>query len=223
MKKIIIPTLIAISLIVLIVVFSLSKNSNNNSNTNPINFENITEEILRNHPESPVSDFEYSKSINYDGIKITSYNGNDKIVVIPEKIDNVPVVEIGGSVFSNNSNIKAVKLPKSAIDIGTAFMNNTNIEIVIAEGIEILDYGAFNKCSSLHTVKLGKNVNEIGLYAFGSCHELKELHIPPTLTQMTKDVQNTAFFDCHKLTIYGKKGSYIEKVAKTLEIPFVAE
>ena len=104
--------------IVLIVVLSLSGNSSNNSNTSadnndissndsntisdasnnsnkePEKIEIITEEILRNHEETPVLDFEYARSIDYEGILIQSYNGDNEIVVIPEEIDGLPVETI---------------------------------------------------------------------------------------------------------------------------------
>lgn len=246
MKKFVIPVLIAIIAIVLIVVFSLSGNSTSNNNTNadnndissndsntisdtnnninkkPEKIEKITEEILRDYPETPVSEFEYSSSTDYDGILIKSYNGDNDIVVIPEEIDGRPVVDISEYCFANSSKVRAVIIPKTVIEIGELFTNNENIEIVIAEGVEIVGEATFLNCTSLHTVKLSEKITEIRKTAFANCSELTKLRIPAT-AKLDNDDLYSFFLGCNKLTIYGEKGSQIEQIANTVGIPFVAE
>ncbi len=98
--------------------------------------------------ETPASDFEYSaESISYisdssyswgkldqktateDGIKITGYTGSDSIVVIPEQINGLKVMEIESGAFSGE--IERVVIPKT---------------------VKNIQAGAFSECEALHEV-----------------------------------------------------------------------
>lgn len=183
----------------------------------------VTEDALRKHDVTDGSDFTYGLSMKYDGIRIEEYNGSDELVVIPEEIDGYAVVEVAKYTFGNDSVARGVLIPETVKEIKELFVNSTNIELVIAEGLEVVGYGAFTNCSALREVILGDNVVNIGELAFSACPALEKVNIPATLEAMTEYERANAFFNCENLTIYGEAGSFIEGVANELGIPFVAE
>lgn len=183
----------------------------------------ITEEFLRAYPETPASEFTYSMSSDYEGILIEAYNGADNIVVIPATIDGQPVVDIADYIFANDSVIRAVLIPKTVVDLGELFTNSACIELVIAEGVQIIRTGCFVSCSALREVILGDALTQIEMLSFSDCAALEKINVAASLTEMSEDEKNTLFFLCPNLTIYGVSGSYIESVATEKGIPFVAE
>ena len=181
----------------------------------------LTEEFLRNYPVAPASDFECEPCEG--GIRISSYVGNDDIVVIPETINGQAVVAIAGYLFANESTVRAVYVPSTVTVLSGTFPNNENLEIVICEGVEKILDQAFLNCKILHTVVLGNALAEIGERSFAGCKELKELYIASSLTTIDADFARMVFYKCENLTIHGKAGSYIETFCSAQDIPFVAE
>lgn len=182
----------------------------------------ITEELLRGWPESPVSDFSYENSLDFDGIKVTAYNGSDDIVVIPAQIDGKNVVEVKGLCFGNDSTVRAVRFPNTITYSYGIFANNKCVELVIAEGLQEIDDSTFLNCHSLHTIILSDNVTAIGDSAFGNCLVLKELRLTAPLVEPNRDDLYMAFTGCLELTIYGEGGSLLEEIANELGIAFVS-
>lgn len=187
----------------------------------PVTGGELTEKVLRNYPEAPVSDFVYANSINIDGgIRIDSYTGSDDIVVIPGEIDGKPVVEIAVYTFANDSTVRGVVIPKTVKRIKELFVNNINLEIVIAEGLEEAGYLTFGNCFNVREIILGDDVTRLGEFAFGVCTALERIYIP---SDTMEEIHEYAFFDSKNVTIYGKAGSDIETFANEQGIPFVAE
>ena len=91
---------------------------------------------------TPVSQFLYKKEGN--GIIITGYTGAEGHVVIPAKIDGYAVTAIGDSAFSSDS-LKS---------------------IIISNGIQKIDWFAFNECPALLSVTIPESVVSIGYSAF---------------------------------------------------------
>ena len=181
----------------------------------------LTEKDVRNHKVAKESDFEYDDTVG--GVRIWKYTGSDTIVVIPESINGKKVVEIGGLVFANDSNVRGVLIPSGVKEIAQLFTNNDDLEVVISENIEEIGYNTFNNCISLHTVVLGDKLTKIGENAFFGCDKLKELYISPSVTQIDESIYTTVFFWCHSLTIIGEKGSFIESFCAENDIPFRAK
>jgi len=77
-----------------------------------------------------------NKSLN--GINIHNYNGNDSELIIPNKIFNLPIIEIKKSAFSNK-NIKVLYLPKTVKTIEEfAFYGNMITKITIGNNVNII-------------------------------------------------------------------------------------
>lgn len=183
--------------------------------------EIITEELVRNHPETPASDFVI---IEYENdVVIKEYLGNDPIVVIPETINGKPVLEIKGYLFANDSTVKGVLIPKTVTRTPATFANNDDVQVVICEGVEELGRLTFMGCSALHTLMLGDNLKKLGDFSISGCHSLTEVYIPESVTEIYIEFDSArVFYDCPKLTIKGKAGSYVEEYANRFGLKFQA-
>ena len=170
----------------------------------------LTAETLKDYPESPASDFEFEEDAD-GNVTLRAYNGSDEVVVVPSSYEGKPVTYIGTLSFANDCAIKAVKLPDSIVEIqDDSFANNEKIEVVVlgTKTEKIGDY-AFLNCASLREVELNEGLVTIGAGAFDFCPSLKSIYIPETVTDI--DIFDLSGDSDENRTIYGKKGSYIEK------------
>ena len=113
------------------------------------------------------------KSIQIRGLR----DGNVSEVVIPSKIDGLPVTEIGPYAFYDNDNINKVKLP---------------------EGITLIDQGAFALCTNLVSINLPKSLKVIGGVEWGAFEytNLSKITFPSALEK----IGFKAFAYCKNLT-----------------------
>jgi len=73
-------------------------------------------------------DFSYEYNDAMTGVIITKYSGSAASVVVPDTIDNLPIVKIGNSAFEGNTTMTSVHLPATVEVIGArAFANCTNL------------------------------------------------------------------------------------------------
>ena len=182
--------------------------------TNLEDYDEITEEVVRNHIVTEASDFQYTPM--GDGIGISGYTGTDTIVVIPEEIDGQPVTMLG-SIFWNDSTVQGVLIPNGVKELGSTFANNQCIEVVIAEGVEVLGDVTFGNCPKLHTVVLSDSLTTITSTSFAALPALKELYIPDTVIDLPDYISWSEDF-----VIKGKSGSYIETYCSEYGIKFEA-
>ncbi|HAQ63443.1 MAG TPA: hypothetical protein DCR23_03170 [Ruminococcaceae bacterium] len=92
------------------------------------------------------SDFEYDTF--GENLTLTSYNGEEETLIIPETIDSKPITEIGDTAFIKCTGIKSITLPERLEKIG--------------------DY-AFSRCTNLESVTIPASVTEIGINIFSRC------------------------------------------------------
>ena len=177
----------------------------------------ITEEMLRNYPETDASDFEYL--IHEDYVEVMDYVGTDPVVVIPAQIEGKPVKELGAWLFANSTPVRGVLIPNTVETLSNLFINNATVELVICDNVKYIKSMTFGNCAALHTVILGDCLQEIGFSAFGSCPSLKMLEIPSGIVQIDKD----AFLLSPSLVLAGEAGSYVETFANENGIPFEAK
>ena len=126
--------------------------------------------------ESPVEDFEYQEY--GDGIAITEYIGDDKDVVIPSKIEGMPVTTIGRAFY--NKEIESVYMPDSITYISVdAFFNCDNLtSIRFSKNLEVIDIQAFYSCNSIKELEFPSSIKEIRANAFEICVSLTSITIP---------------------------------------------
>ena len=91
--------------------------------------ETIESQTEGEETEEPIGEEipEYSYTVNEDNtLVITSYNGKDAVVKIPETIEDKIVKIIGSGAFANNENILDVTIPDSVTTIENEAFSNCN-------------------------------------------------------------------------------------------------
>ncbi len=104
-------------------------------------------------------------------VELIQYKGSSDKVVIPHKIDGLPVTSIGEYSFSGNIYVTSITIPDSITSIGEA---------------------AFEGCELLTSVTIPNSVTSIGDYAFGACPNLASIEIP----EGVKSIGEWTFYDC---------------------------
>lgn len=126
-------------------------------------------------PKSQVSaDSLYEFTIVSNALIIDKYVGNNDYVVVPSKINNMRVSDIGVHAFSGNQSIK---------------------EIVIEDGIDSIEYSAFENCINLVNVKLPNSITSISSNVFRNCTNLENINLPDSI----KYIGDSAFEGCKSL------------------------
>lgn len=120
----------------------------------------------------PAANFSYTISNNE--VTITGYQGKSAQLVIPKKIEGLPVTTIGADAFNSNAVLKTVTLPSTIRTLeGHAFVNCRNLTAVY--GAEnVLHYGqfAFSECFKLRSISVSPNVTRLDYGCFQDCAAL---------------------------------------------------
>ena len=165
-----------------------------------------------------------------DSVAITSYNGNQKNVVVPDTIDGLPVTEIADMAFSFNNVLETVVIGNNVTKIGEAAFGYccSMKTIIIPDSVtEIVDM-AFVE-TGLQTVKIGKGVTEIGVAAFANCDNLKSITIPANVVEIGEyafGYNNLEYDDPAKIddfVIYGEYETEAECYADENGFTFIAK
>ena len=102
------------------------------------------------------------------------------------------------------------EIDKDAVRAETFTPNETIEEVVLPEGLEKINGGAFGYCKNLKRVHFPESLKEIGYNAFYNCESLEEVSLPEGL----KKIGSYAFSGCkalHKISV--SEGTVIEKGA----------
>ena len=181
----------------------------------------LTAETLMEYAASEDSDFFFDPD-DEGGCSAERYYGEDKIIVVPEEHNSLPVKRLGKYVFSNMEELEGLLIPDSVIEIREGICSlDTGLKIVVfGANVKSVGEAAFLGCSSLETVVLNEGLEEIGNQVFSMCKSLKELEIPESVTE----INPSAFVGIStELKIIGKSGSYAEQFATENNIEFVAK
>ncbi len=119
--------------------------------------------------------------------------------------------------------ITEIKIPETVDNIGSyAFDGCTGLKTVTIPGKALAVWNeAFRGCTGLESVYLQEGVERIDSRAFEGCTSLKTLVIPESVTFIAYDAIWPE--DTENLTIYGKKGSKAEDIARNNNIDFSTE
>lgn len=121
-------------------------------------------------------DYEY-KFINTEEVELVNYYGKDTDVTIPSEINGMPVTSIGEYCFTGGdrpTKLGWIKHPNAE--------NNKRIEkVVIPSSIKTICAEAFSFIDSLSEVVLNEGLELIDEYAFANCPNLTELKLPDSL------------------------------------------
>ena len=180
---------------------------------NKISYENKLNDKLPISELNKIWSYEKSES----GLILTSYNGKDIEVFIPEYIGEDKVVAIGDNAFfaedsvwfktnitlsdiykNLRKKIKAIFIPNSVTSIGnSAFCGCENLtSIVIPDSVTSIGNAAFEGCKNLTSIVIPDSVISIGDAVFYDCKNLVSVVIPNSIT----DIGNRVFENCKNLT-----------------------
>jgi hypothetical protein len=145
----------------------------------------------------PVPD-DYVYTTNNGTLNIYQYTGPGGDVVIPDKINGLPVTSVGDAAFGGCTSLKNVTVPDSLTIIGNdAFYFCTSLtNVTIGNGVTNIGDSAFGDCYALTSVTFGSSVTSIGAYAF-SGSGLASLAIPDGAVAV---IGSNAFDSCSALT-----------------------
>lgn len=156
--------------------------------------KNITADDLAVYPETEAeyfrTDFSREALNGVDGeITIREYTGTDSIVVIPKEIDGKKVVSIENAAFGYSSEVTAVYIPETMINICESAFDSESLRLVVfAEGTKKIGDFAFSGLKNLETVKLPDSLEELGATVFADCSALREIELPEKLTKIDQYV-----------------------------------
>lgn len=121
-------------------------------------------------------DFAYT--VEAGEVTITGYTGPIADVVVPAKIDGLPVTVIGSSAFQC-SEISGITLPSSITTIKSDAFGDCHslTSIVLREGLTTVESSAFAYCELLTTIILPNSLVTIGDSAFYRNHPTTERRI----------------------------------------------
>ena len=133
-------------------------------------------------------------------------------VVIPNEIENCPVVEISDAAFYHCSQLKTITLPTTVTKIGKmAFAGCVQLTAVKyvdnTANIKTIDEYAFAYCASLASITLPNTLTVLGEGAFFQCEALTSINIPAVVRDANNNVQSgvtviydMTFMGCENLT-----------------------
>jgi len=167
------------------------------------------------------SDFSYDLTADGKGILIKRYTGKSTKIVVPTKIEDLPVTEIGedalnGKTFTidvssgkaegktkanERSAITSITIPNTVTTIGRdAFANTAITKFNMPDSVTKLDDGAFYGCEQLTELRLSDNITQLrtvgGSALSGNLKSLKKVNLPAKLESICDD----AFSSCGELS-----------------------
>lgn len=157
--------------------------------------------------ESPESDFKYDLNEAGDGIVIQAYLGKGGDVVIPSKIEDMPVVGLKLQIIHNFdlAPITSLIFPDSVtfieFEAGMGEIHNLKLKkLVLPKNLKVISEGLFAANINLTELVLPENLEEIGERAFerlglNTKKGIKSIVFPKTL----KRIGSMAFSYCPTL------------------------
>ncbi len=150
------------------------------------------------------SNSDFTTTVSGAGCIITAYRGDESAVIIPDRINGLPVTAIGASAFAGSS-ITSIYIPATVTSIGaSAFESCAHLgSVTLSPGLTGIGARAFASCTVLRSIDVPAGVTSIGEAAFERCYALEAVYLPTSLTS----IGARAFRYCSALTLYIPGGS----------------
>ena len=147
--------------------------------------------------------YEYFISEDETYAVLCGYVGGETNLLLPDKVDDIPVLAVNTTMCAYRSDIETVEIPGSVLIIGTrAFTMCENLrtvvinegvktlgpgsfsglpeltEIVLPDSLEVIDDAVMANCPKLEEITFGSSLQYIGWRAFMYCSSLSRVKIP---------------------------------------------
>lgn len=154
-------------------------------------------------------------SVTYIGFRAFYECTGLKSIVIPDNVTKMDSLVMAGC-----TSLTSVQLSNSLTDLPSeTFSDCSSLEaITLPNGIISIEGYAFYRCNKLKDITLPNNLVDIGEKAFAGCNSLESITIPASVSI----IDRAAFDDCDNVVIRGMAGSYAERFAEGVGIPFNA-
>ena len=194
----------------------LSRDKSKKASGNTVR-SNFTPDAINNsndEEEAFTNDEDFDFDVKKGRVTLVSYNGSDKIVRIPDIVNEIAdsafedcsaeiieipeeVEKIGDSAFCGCKNLKSITMPFRMKKLGAyAFKGCEALEVMeVPEDIDIIGEETFADCTSLAEITLPHSLKIIEDSAFSGCENLAEIEIPDSV----KSIGENAFGGCTSL------------------------
>ena len=156
--------------------------------------EEATTEPLFDENATPPESFVYEIKDGY--AVITDFKGKETEVIVPSRLEGVPVTQIGQYAFEACWNVVSVEIP---------------------ETVDFIGEQAFLDCESLESVNIPSKVTTLRRATFAGCTALMEMTIPETVTATDEEL----FIGCPLEVLYVENPDlpYASWGLEELEVP----
>ncbi len=107
------------------------------------------------------------------------YDGKEKEVKIPEKVEGFPVTKIDEYCFLNDQTIEKVTIPSTVENIcESAFYNCLDLKSIVFDGnskLKEIGVCAIDGCRELNSITIPESVERIEVSAFACCQKLENI------------------------------------------------
>ena len=136
-----------------------------------------------------------------------------KTLILPDSI-----TQIDQHALLGNTQLTTLKLPANLKTLADNVLNDSAVtELTIPGGVTDVPGNLFAPAPKLEKLTFEEGVQTVGAYAFTQADNLKEIHIPASMTKIDDNAFPALHPDC---VIYGDPGSYAEEYASKWKIPF---
>ena len=158
--------------------------------------EPVAAEETYEYSESSANDFLYSV-LPDNTVCITDYLGSESDLIIPEKLDNKAVSEIGKRAFEECGFLETVYIPSGVkyIRENAFYLCYSMKNIQLPEGLFEIEGFVFEDCTSLTSINIPASVTGLGEYAFVNCSALENITLPNAI----KTIPDSLFQNCSSL------------------------
>nr|WP_300409811.1 leucine-rich repeat domain-containing protein [uncultured Ruminococcus sp.] len=167
------------------------------------------------------NNFEYIK-LGGNKARVTAYIGKNTTVVVPSKLDNNTVTEIGNNILRYNRNVKSVSFPNSVKKfVQLPLYGAKKLEkVTIGKGITKIPNCFFEDCKAMKTYTIPSHIESIGIGVFPDTLQsltvgksLKKFDEVPTLNNRNfkefKVSRNNKYFSSRDGVLYNKNKTKI--------------
>lgn len=163
-------------------------------------------QIAKRKKQENIIDGDFVYAYYKNGLKIVSYSGEDKDLVIPKTYHGIPIVCIGQRSFWEGCGIYSI-IMNDIYEIGDeAFVLCKQLNTVTAPQVISIGGYAFQS-EQLYSISLD-NATNIGNYAFDGCSNLTEINLPNIVR-----IGDCAFYNTSVVEIYLPLVMYIGREA----------